>query len=184
MNARFDSPNDLAIRSDGTIYFTDPDWQAPTPRPQTKTRVYKVASGASTATVIDENRQQPNGITLSLDENTLFVASGAGHLQVRDRRGSGTVGAGTQSQRNNVSSGDGMAMDCAGNLYIAANATAQLLVVSPAGTSSRWCAQQGITNVAFGGTDHKTLYLTAQGTAKNGPMGLFKIAMPLPGMPY
>ena len=45
-------------------------------------------------------------------------------------------------------------------------------------------AQQGITNVAFGGTDHKTLYLTAQGTGNNGPVGLFKISMPLPGMPY
>ena len=85
MNARFGSPNDLAIRSDGTIYFSDPDYQAPASRPQTKTRVYKVAPGASTATVIDENRQEPNGMTLSLDENTLYVSSGAGIYKYADR---------------------------------------------------------------------------------------------------
>ncbi len=140
MNARFDSPNDLAIRSDGTIYFTDPDYQAPSSRPQGKTRVYKVAPGASTATVIDENRQQPNGITLSLDENTLFVATGAGMFKYTIDPGTGAVGAGTQflnSGGTNVSSGDGMTMDCAGNLYIAANANSQLLVVSPAGSDHR-----------------------------------------------
>jgi gluconolactonase len=182
MNARFDSPNDLAIRSDGTIYFSDPDWQAPSTRPQTKTRVYKVAPGASTATVIDENRQQPNGVTLSLDENTLFVSSAAG-IYKYTIDASGTVSAGTQ-YATSVSSGDGMVMDCAGNLYIAANSNSQLVVLSPTGTVIAMVNQQGITNVAFGGTDHKTLYLTAQGTGKNGPMGLFKIAMPLPGMPY
>jgi gluconolactonase len=184
MNARFDSPNDLAIRSDGTIYFSDPDWQAPSnPRPQTKTRLYKVAPGSSTAEVIDENRQEPNGVTLSLDETTLFVSSGAGIFKYPIDPNTGAVGAGTQWV-NSISSGDGMVMDCAGNLYIAANSNSALMVVSPAGTVIAMVSQTGITNVAFGGTDHKTLYLTAMGTAKNGPMGLYKIAMPLPGMPY
>jgi gluconolactonase len=36
---RFNSPNDLAVRSDGTIYFSDPDYQASGSRPQTKTRL-------------------------------------------------------------------------------------------------------------------------------------------------
>jgi sugar lactone lactonase YvrE len=39
-----------------------------------------------------------------------------------------------------------------------------------------------LTNVAFGGTDHKTLYITAQGGS--GQRGVFKLAMPVPGMPY
>jgi len=39
-----------------------------------------------------------------------------------------------------------------------------------------------LTNVAFGGTDHKTLYITAQGTGTQ--RGVFKLAMPIAGMPY
>ena len=49
----------------------------------------------------------------------------------------------------------------------------------------------GVTNAAFGGADHKTLYITAQGQGAASPsgvgataQGLFKVAMPLPGMPY
>src|SRR4029079_13050483 len=111
-------------------------------------------------------------------ESTLFVSSGAGIYKYAIDA-SGAVGVGTQFA-NSVSSGDGMVMDCAGNLYIAANSNSALVVVSPAGSVIAMVAQTGITNVAFGGTDHKTLYLTAQGNGKNGPMGLFKISMPLP----
>jgi gluconolactonase len=183
MSARFNSPNDLAIRSDGTIFFTDPDYQAPSGRPQTKTRVYMAAPGSTTAMVVDENRQQPNGIALSLDEKTLYVGTAAGLFKYPIDPATGTVGAGTQFATS-ISAGDGMTVDCAGNLYVAANGNSMVAVLSPAGTVIAMVSHQGVTNVAFGGADHKTLYLTTQGTGNNGPLGLFKIAMPLPGMPY
>jgi gluconolactonase len=48
MSRRFNSPNDLAIRSDGNIYFSDPTFQAPSGPPQAMTRVYRVAPGHQT----------------------------------------------------------------------------------------------------------------------------------------
>jgi len=186
MGSRFDSPNDLAIKSDGTIYFSDPDYQSMNGGPQTKQRVYKVAPGSTTATVVDENRQQPNGVTLSLDEMALYVSGGDGIFKY-PLDASGNAGTGARFA-NNVSSGDGMVMDCAGNLYVAANGNSSLMVLSPSGTMIASTSVMGITNVAFGGSDHRTLYVTAMGNGKQGstpgPEGLFKIAMPLPGMPY
>ena len=78
MGNRLNSPNDLTVRSDGTIYFTDPDFQAPSPLPQAMTRVYRVPPGATEPIVVDATRSNPNGITLSLDEKFLFVTDGQG----------------------------------------------------------------------------------------------------------
>jgi len=184
--SRFDSPNDLAIASDGTIYFSDPDYQSLNGGPLARQRVYKVAPGASTATVVDENRSQPNGVTLSLDETALFV-SGSDGIFKYPIDANGTVGTGVRFATS-VSSADGMTMDCAGNLYATANGNTTLVVLSPAGTAIAMTSMMGITNVAFGGSDHRTLYLTAMGNGKQGstpgPEGLFRISMPLPGMPY
>jgi len=184
MGSRFDSPNDLAIRSDGNIYFSDPDDQAPTPRPQMQTRLYRVASGTSAVSVIDATLSEPNGVTLSLDENTLYVTSTHGLFKYPVMT-DGSVGAGTlvTSSLN----GDGMAIDCAGDLYVASIDSPNIVVLSPSGTqigeiSVPSGSVQGVTNVAFGGADHKTLYITALGT---GPLkGLFQVSMSIPGMPY
>ena len=112
-NARFDSPNDLAIARDGTIFFSDPDHQAGSQRPQTQTRVYRVAAGTSVATPVTDYLNQPNGITLSLDERTLFVSGGSGVFKYPINT-NGTVGTGVQIVSAAV---DGMTMDCAGHLY-------------------------------------------------------------------
>jgi gluconolactonase len=181
MGARFDSPNDLTRRGDGTIYFSDPDYQAPAARPQAETGVYRVAPGSSTALVVDDDRQEPNGITLSLDEKTLYVDGGDG-LYSYPVNVDGSVGARTKLTQS-IGASDGMAVDCQGNLYVATGAT--LAVVSPTGAALgtiTLSGVQGATNAAFGGADHQTLYITALGT---GPqMGLFALQMPLPGMPY
>jgi sugar lactone lactonase YvrE len=87
-----------------------------------------------------------------------------------------------------------MAIDCAGNLYVAVPSSTHLVVVSPSGTSLGTIVVNGVTavtNAAFGGSDHKTLYITAQGASGASPsgpggsaQGVYKVAMPLPGMPY
>ena len=59
MGNRFDSPNDLTVRSDGTIYFTDPDFQAPGTRPQMATRIYRLPPG-STRSGPDVRTPSPN----------------------------------------------------------------------------------------------------------------------------
>ena len=180
MGARFNSPNDVTIRSDGNIYFTDPDYQAPAAVPQAKTRVYRIApSGA--VSVVDDTLSEPNGVTLSLDEATLFV-SGSSGLYRYPLMPDGSVGGPKQQVNPSVSGGDGLGIDCAGDLYVTGKQ--DIVVLDPTGKDIGHIALdtsvQGTTNVAFGGPDRKTLFITSLGTT---PM-LFSVELSLPGMPY
>jgi gluconolactonase len=185
--ARFNTPNDLTVRSDGTIYFTDPDFQAPSPRPQAMTRVYWLAPGSTTAMVVDAGRSNPNGITLSLDEAFLFVTDGQG-LWRYPVNADGSTGTATRIAQSAVSSGDGMGIDCAGTLYVTSQN--RVVVVNPTGTGTMLGTisvnAQSATNVAFGGANHQTLYVSGLGNGTGGgaTMGLFRADMPLPGMPF
>lgn len=179
MNARFDSPNDLAFGRDGTLYFSDPDYQAPSPVPQAKTGAYRVAPGGSSATPIAEGKQQPNGITLSPDGSKLYLSASDG-VYVYPVMADGSLGSGT---RFGNASSDGMAIDCAGNLYTAANQN--VTVLDPTGKELARISVgsvQSVSNIAFGGADHKTLYITALGAS--GQAGLFKLQAAVPGFPY
>lgn len=187
MNMRFDSPNDLVVAADGNIYFSDPDYQAPQARPQSATRLYRLAPGTTEPTVIDANRREPNGVTLSPRGDILYVTGQDGVYQYPVTAG-GAVGAGTKLSQT-ISSGDGVAMDCAGNLYVASNQA--IVVLSPSGAELGQIAVSGVqsvTNAAFGGSDRKTLYITALGGSMGGGAasspGLFKVSMNLPGYPY
>lgn len=180
MGARFNSPNDLAVRSDGNIYFSDPDYQAPAPSPQAKTRVYRIAPGGAVS-VIDDTINNPNGVTLSLDESTLYVTGTSG-LYTYPVMADGSVGAG--KLLNGALGGDGMVMDCAGDLYV--TGTQNVVVLNPAGTDIGHIAVGGVngvdatTNVAFGGPDRKTLFITTRGSTP----ALFSVDLGVPGMPY
>jgi gluconolactonase len=183
---RFDSPNDLTIRSDGGIFFTDPNFQAPNPNPQPTTGVYFLPAGGNMAKLLLMNLSNPNGITLSLDEKTIYIGDGSG-VHSYPVSADGTLGTGT-AFGNGLSGGtDGMVVDCAGNVYVVRGDAHNVSVYDPTGkmigNPITTPGNGQITNVAFGGADHKTLYLTAMGT---GTMrGVFKLTgMPIPGLPY
>jgi len=186
-SARFNSPNDIAVHSNGTIYFSDPDFQAPSPRPQSQTRVYRVPPGATTPMVVDMARSNPNGVTLSLDETFLFVTDGQG-LHRYPVNADGSTGTATRIAQNDVFSGDGMGIDCAGNLYVTSNN--QVIIVNPTGAGTlvgkiTITGVQSCTNVAFGGANHQTLYITGLGNGMGTTsMGIYRADMPLPGMPF
>lgn len=178
--SRFNSPNDLAVRSDGNIYFTDPLHQAGSTT--MNQRVYRVAPGASTATVVQDNANAPNGITLSVDENTLFVSHGpdSGGIDKYPVMADGSLG--TMANLTTSFNSDGMAIDCAGNLYL----SQQSKIVIISSTTGQQVAEipvsdvQATTNAAFGGPEHKTLYITALGNNAK----LLKIELSVPGLPY
>jgi len=180
---RFNSPNDLALRSDGTLYFSDPDYQAPSMKPQPKTRVYRLAPGATEPVVIDDTRSQPNGVTLSADESTLYVAGADGVFSYPVMSdGSVMLGSGARIHAFNGGA-DGMGMDCAGNLYITAGQ--RVVVLSKAGTEIGAIAVPGaesVTNVAFGGPERKTLFITSMGGGEQ--RGVFRVELNIPGFPY
>lgn len=183
MGARFNSPNDLAIHSNGTIYFSDPSFQAPNTLPQAATRVYRVAAGGQTAEPIPsasmpDTFNNPNGVTLSLAEDYLYVAASTGRRY--PVMSDGTLGAGADYAP--LDGGDGLAVDCAGNLYVAKSNQPNVVVYKPDGSMIGQVTAdvQAVTNVAFGGADGKTLYVTGLGNNK----GLFQLPLNIPGRPY
>lgn len=179
--ARFNSPNDLAVRSDGTIYFTDPSWHAPDPIPQPVTGVYRV-SPEGEVELVDGSLAQPNGITLSPDETTLYVA-GLDELVSIPLAADGTAAGGPTEFGPGLSGLDGMVADCAGNLYVTINGEGAAAVLDPSGTDLGRITVAGfLTNAAFGGDDRTTLYFTA-GSPVEGD-AVYSVEMPIPGFPY
>lgn len=182
----FNCPNDLTVRSDGTIFFTDPTHQNEATPTQTATRVYQLAPGATSATAITDYLNQPNGITLSLDEQTLYI-DGIDGVKKYAITGGAVAQTGVAFGPSDVTNipTDGMVMDCAGNLYVTVVSTTNVVVVGPDGSKVGTISVDGpsaVTNVAFGGDDRRTLYITGQGN--DTQRGVFKVHLNFPGMPY
>ncbi|HMI93428.1 MAG TPA: SMP-30/gluconolactonase/LRE family protein [Polyangiales bacterium] len=178
MGKHFNSPNDLTVRSDGIAYFTDPDWQlGPRSNETGMTGVYRVNTDDSVQ-LVEGTLQKPNGIALSPDEKTLYVGSSQAEIYAYPVNPEGGVGAKSVFARPGGS--DGMTVDCAGNLYVAGSDSVKVYAPSrgaddpPLGMIS-----VGVTtsNVAFGGSDRKTLFITAGNT-------LYSIVLQVPGLPY
>ncbi len=156
------SPNDLAVRSDGTIFFTDPPY-GNNPSELDFNGVFRVQpDGTITAEWEGESSTRPNGIRLSPDETTLYVSDTESEV-VRSYAvaADGTLsGEAVFADTDPVP--DGMAVDNAGNLYVSTSAGIE--VYAPDG--SLWgvieVPDNRPANCAFGETDGKTLYITAQ----------------------
>jgi len=174
----FNSPNDLTVRSDGTIYFTDPDYQLGSSRTsETGLKgVYRVTPSRQVS-LVDGTFGEPNGVALSPDEGTLYVAD----MTANAIRKFTVASDGSTSNRQNfatVTNPDGVAVDCAGNLYWVSNSAGKVIVLSPGGSQlGSITVATGTTNVAFGGTDRKTLYISAG-------MAIYSLALNVPGYPY
>ena len=181
---RFNSPNDLVLRADGNLYFTDPSFQAPG-NPQGATRVYRI-DPAGAASVVDGSLGNPNGITLSPDGNTLYVTSSQG-LRRYALAADGTPDAGaTIALQEGLQEADGMAMDCAGNIYTTEHSMRRIRVFDPAGNQLASFGGQGtfannVTNLAFGGPNRTTLFITT--LTQNGG-GVYAVQANIPGLPY
>jgi gluconolactonase len=172
----FDSPNDIAIAKDGAIYFTDPDYQkAAAPGGQPVTGVYRVAPDGK-VTLVDGSRKNPNGIALSPAGDVLYVNASDGILRAHP-----IVNGVPQAGRDLVTgldSADGMTVDCHGNLYVAEHPARRLRVFSPEGKELATIrVDANVTNAAFGGLDHQTLYITGAGA-------LWQLHLDVSGAPY
>jgi sugar lactone lactonase YvrE len=182
---RFNSPNDLVRRSDGNIYFTDPSYQnGDDESPQGGQFAYRIAPNGE-VTRLSDTPSRPNGITLSLDEDTLYIG-GTNGVRSYSVDGQGVVGT-TGTPFGGLNGGsDGMGKDCAGNIYVTGGSSVR--VRSPSGSDlgtinlASGINLNAVTNVAFGGPDGTTLYAT--GMPGSGSPVLLSASLNVPGYPY
>lgn len=167
---RFNAPNDIIVRRDGHVYFTDPLF---TPLDQRELDFYGVFHVAPSGQIeaIARMQTRPNGIALSPDGRILYVAnSDERNVRAYDLDGSGN--ASNERVLATLDAGpDGMRVDANGNLYFAARG---LQIYSPAGALlGKVAVPVNPRNLAFGDEDMKTLYLVGN--------SIFKVRVETPG---
>lgn len=187
---RFNGPNDIVVKSDGAIYFTDSVWglRAADKDPERElpfSGFYLIKDGKITLLGGDKDTPGafPNGITLSPDEKYLYVTAGSRRTVRYEILPDDTVARGQTFVEDGT---DGMRVDSKGNLYTTSGgAPGRIQITSPAGKPlgrlhlpqpageprPRVCA----TNLAFGDADNRGMYITAC-------THLFKIRTKIPGI--
>lgn len=162
---RLNSPNDLTVAGDGSIYFTDPPYGVDDANRELDfSGVYRF-SADGTLTVLTKRFSRPNGICLSPDESRLYVNDSSENVVwVYDVTEDGGITNGQQfaAPRGDAEGNtDGMKVDADGNLYT--TGPGGIWVYSPDGEQlGRISIPVAPTNLAFGGPDGRTLYVTAR----------------------
>ena len=171
------APNDLAVRADGTIYASDPEYLINGTREQPFLNLFRIPPGGAPVAEWSgvPGVDGPNGVALSPDERILYMTNTAtGTVQSFDVAPSGSL-----SSRPPLVTGltipDGMCVDVAGNVYVATWGN-ELRVHAPGGDLlGTFAFPSAVTNCAFGGADLRTLYVTAVD-------GLWEVPVPVPGV--
>ncbi len=187
------SPDDVVVRSDGIIYFTDPTFgidgtQGFDAQSQQLSfeGVYRLTRDG-TLHLEDQSMTGPNGIEFSPDEKTLYVSYTTPGTVVSFSVAADGALSNPTTFASGVTVADSMCVDAAGDLYVAS--LSGVAVFTPSGTRLGTIATGQIpTNCAFGGPDQRTLFITARkaltGTPDAGNSSLMRIdRMPIPGLP-
>ncbi len=181
---RFNSPNDVAVRSDGTLWFTDPPWGLAEPHEIPGHWVYKLDPKSGRVEVIHKYLAMPNGIVFSPDETRIYISDTGGNKRHPDPEfhklpasivchevsKDGKLG----KKLFHIESGsDGMAVDVLGNLYTTHGGKVHIYN-SDGKELDPIDVPEGPANVCFGGDDYKTLFITAR-------TSLYSVRMKHPG---
>ncbi len=179
---RLNSPNDVVVRSDGSIYFTDPPYGLPRQeegRELDFNGVYRLAPDGA-LTLLDDGFDRPNGLAFSPDERVLYVNdSRRGHILAFDVRVDGTLSNGRvfAELREPGEQGvpDGMKVDVRGNVFC--TGPGGIWVLDAAGEPLGVIGVPEVpANLAWGDDDLKTLYITAR-------TGLYRMRVRTGGAP-
>jgi gluconolactonase len=178
---RLNFPNDIVVKSDGAIYFTDP-WtgpaavQPPGEADLTFAGVYRVSPDLGTLTLLVNDFLTPNGIAFSPDESVLYINDSARrHIRAFDVVPNGTLAR--QTDRVFADLGgpepgvpDGMKVDSAGNVFCGGAGALYILDSKGKKLGRIVHGYENTANVAFGGDDWKTVYF-----ATRTSLGSFKV---------
>lgn len=177
---RLNSPNDAVVKSDGSIYFTDPPYGIKPEEQELEFQgVYRLDPDAQEPTLLVDDFERPNGLAFSPDERTLYIADSSDRRHVRafDVEDDGTLGDGrvfAEIRSELPGKPDGMKVDVEGNLYVA---TAGVWIFSEEGEHLGVIeTPETPANLAWGDEDWRTLYITAR-------TSLYSVKMNIEGTP-
>jgi gluconolactonase len=172
---RLNSPNDVVVKSDGTVWFTDPtygimsDYEGHKAEPeQDGCHVYRVDPDTGTVAVVADDFAKPNGLAFSRDESVLYVADsgvthdpdGPHHIRAFDVRGDNTLGNGRVFVEVSPGVPDGFRLDVDGNLWTSAQDGVHCY--APDGTLlGKIRLPQMASNLTFGGPKRNRLFITS-----------------------
>jgi gluconolactonase len=166
---RLNRPNDVVVKSDGSIYFTDPNgnllpeqWDLPF------AGVYRVSADLGTITLLTDSFVGPNGLAFSPDESVLYIIdSRRGHIRAFDVLPNGMLAKQTDRVFADLTGSepgnpDGMKVDIAGNVYT--GGTGGIWILDPQGKRLGRIVHgyPATNNIGFGGDDWKTLYFVSR----------------------
>lgn len=160
---RLNSPNDLVVKSDGSIYFTDPPYGVSEEEKELDVNgVYRYSPEEGLQLLVDDF-DRPNGIVFSPDEERLYINdSRHNHIRVFKVNEDGSIEDGkifATMEADGDGAADGMKVDTDGNLY--STGPGGLWVFSPEGKLLQQVDTPRITNLAWGGANGSTLFMTA-----------------------
>jgi gluconolactonase len=179
------SPNDVVVRSDGSIYFTDPDsgrkepWGIPRQRDLSYCGVYRLVPGGE-LTLLVADFEVPNGLCFSPDETRLFINdTRRRHIRIFDLKPDGTISGGEIwadiEGKGADRPPDGMKIDQAGNLYC--TGPGGIHVFDPgANRLGVILVPEDVGNFTWGGSRLLSLFITAS-------TSLYRVEVMIPGRP-
>ena len=161
---RLNSPNDAVVKSDGTIWFTDPDYGlGDRAKQQPGNYVYRFDPTSRAITAVVKDFDKPNGLCFSPDESKLYIADSGKphHIRVFDVQPNGTLSNGRVFVVIDKGGPDGIRADEAGRIWSSSGDGAQIF-----STDGRLLARillpEAAANLTFGGKNGHTLFLTAR----------------------
>ncbi|MEP3278353.1 MAG: SMP-30/gluconolactonase/LRE family protein [Stappiaceae bacterium] len=172
---RLNSPNDVVVKSDGTIWFTDPtygilsDYEGKRADPeQPRCHVFRLDPETGTVTAVVSDMVKPNGLAFSLDEQTLYVADtgishqvdGPHHIRAYPIASDGLPGEGRVFADISPGAPDGFRLDEFGNIWT--SSANGVHVYAPDGAHlGRVIVPETVANLTFGGPKNNRLFITA-----------------------
>ena len=180
---RLNRPNDVVVKSDGSIYFTDPNGAfVPEQWDLSFAGVFRVSADLGTITVLVDDFLTPNGLAFSPDESILYINdTRRGHIRAFAVAPNGTLARQTDHVFADLTGPepgvpDGMKVDIAGNVYCGGAGGIYVMDSKGKKLGRIVHGQPATTNMAFGGDDWKTLFFTSRTM-----IGSFNVK--IPGMP-
>lgn len=170
---RFNSPNDVVVKSDGTIWFTDPHYGIMTnyegyqSEQELPCQVYRAEPDTGKLTAIVTDMNCPNGLAFSIDETKLYVvdtgrifSDDKQHIKIYDIAADNSASNGAIFHKVDAGISDGIRLDSEGNVWSSAGDGVHC--INPSGRLlGKILIPEVVSNICFGGRAKHVLYITA-----------------------